>query len=57
MNTQPSRSLRDLLNSVSSYQAPDSGWIRVKEIAESDIESNDLVDPSAVTSSSPSDDE
>ena len=57
MNTQPSQSLRDILNSVTSYQALDSGWIRVKEIAESDIESDDLVDPSAVTSSSPSDDE
>ena len=25
MNTQPSRSLRDIINSVTSYQAPDSG--------------------------------
>ena len=57
MNTQPSRSLRDLLNSVTSYEAPDPGRIRVTEIAESDIESDGLVDPHAVTSSSPSDDE
>ena len=55
MNTQPSRSLRDILNSVTSYEAPDSGKIRVKENAESDIESDDLVDPNGVTSSSPSD--
>ena len=57
MNTQPSWSLRDLLNRVSSYEAPDPGRIRVTEIAESNIESDDLVDANAVTSSSPSDDE
>ena len=57
MNTQPSRSLRDILNSVTSYEAPDSGKICVKESAESDIESDDLVDPNGVTSSSPSDHE
>ena len=32
-NTQPSRSLRDLLFSVTSYKAPDPGRIRVTEIA------------------------
>ena len=57
VNTQPSRSLRDLLKRVTSYEAPDLGRIRVTEIAESNIESDDLVDPNAVTSSSPSDDE
>ena len=57
LNTQPSRSLRDLLNSISSYEPPESGRIRVTEIAESDIESDDLVGPNAVTSASSSDDE
>ena len=57
LDTQQSRSLRDLLNSITSYEAPDPGRIRVTENAESDIESNDLVDPNAVTSSSPSDDD
>ena len=57
LDTQPSQSLRDLLNIITSYEAPDPGRIRVKEIAESDIESDDLVDPNAVTSSSSSDDE
>ena len=45
MNTQPSRSLRDLLNRVTSYEAPDPGGIRVTEITASNIESDDLVDP------------
>ena len=57
LNTQPSRSLRDLLNSITSYEAPDPGRIRVSEIAESDIESDHLVDPNAVIFSSSSDDE
>ena len=57
LDTQPSQSLRDLLISITSYEAPDPGRIRVTEIAESDIESDDLVDPNAVTSSSSSDDE
>ena len=57
MNTQPSRLLRDLLNRVTSYEAPDPGRTRVTEIDESNIESDDLVDPNAVTSSSPLDDE
>ena len=57
LDTQPSRSLRDLLNSITSYEAPDPGRVCVTEIAESDIESDDLVDPNAVTSSSPADDE
>ena len=57
LDTQPSQSLRDLLNSITSYEDPDPGRIRVTEIAESDIESDDLVDPNAVTSSSSSDDE
>ena len=57
LDTQPSRSLRDLLNSITSYEAPDPGRVRVTEIVESDIESDDLVDPNAVTSSSSSDDE
>ena len=57
LDTQPSQSLRDLLNSIPSYEAPDPGRISVTEIAESDIESDDLVDPNAVTFSSPSDDE
>ena len=35
----------------------DPGRVRVAEIDESDIESDDLVDPNAVNSSSPSDDE
>ena len=39
LDTQPSRSLRDLLNSITSYEAPDPGRVRVTEIAESDIES------------------
>ena len=56
LNTQPSRSLRELLNSFTSYEAPDPGRIRVTEIAESDNKSDDLVDPNAVTSSSSSDD-
>ena len=43
MNTQPSRSLRDILSSFTSYEAPDSGKIRVKEKAESDIESDDFL--------------
>ena len=55
MNTQPSRSLRDLLNSNTRYEAPVPGRIRATEIAESDIESDDLVDPNAVTISSSSD--
>ena len=57
LDTQPSQSLRDLLNSIPSYEAPDPGRICLTEIAESDIESDDLVDPNAVTFSSPSDDE
>ena len=57
LDTQPSQSLRDLLNSITSYEAPDPGRFRVTEIAESDIESDDLVDPNAVTSSSSSDNE
>ena len=57
LDTQPSQSMRDLLNSITTYEAPDPGRIRVTEIAESDTESDDLVDPNAVTSSSPSDDE
>ena len=57
LDTQPSRSLRDLLNSITRYEAPDPGRFRVTEIAESDIESDELVDPNAVISSSPSDDE
>ena len=57
LDTQPSQSLRDLINSITTYEAPDPGRIRVTEIAESDIESDDLVDPNEVTSSSPSDDE
>ena len=57
LDTQPSRSLRDLLNSITSYETPDPGRVRVTEIAESDIEIYNLVDPNAVTSSSPSDDE
>ena len=57
LDTQPSQSLRDLLNSITSYEAPDPGRFRVTEIAERDIESDDLVDPNAVTSSSSSDDE
>ena len=56
LDTQPSRSLRDLLRSITSCEAPDPGTIRVTEI-ESDSENDDLVDPNAVTSSSPSDDE
>ena len=57
LDTQPSQSLRNLLNSITSYESPDPGRIRVTEIVESDIESDDLNDPNAVTSSSPSDDE
>ena len=49
--------MKDLLNSITSYESPDPDRICVTEIAESDIESNDLVDPNAVSSSSPSDDE
>ena len=52
LNTQPNRSLRDLLKSITSYEALDPSRIPVTEIAESDIESVDLVDPNAVTSSS-----
>ena len=55
LDTQPSQSLRDLLNSMTSCEAPDPVRIRVTENAESVIESDDLVDPNAVTS--PSDDE
>ena len=51
MNTEPSRSLRDLLNSFTSYDAPFPRRIRVTETAESDIKSDDLVNPIAVTSS------
>ena len=43
MNTEPSQSLRDLLNSFTSYDAPVPDRIRVTEIAESDIKSDDLV--------------
>ena len=69
LNTQPNASLRDLLNSITSFEALDPGRIRVTEIAESDIESDDffrskcshfffvLVDPNAVTSSSSLNDE
>ena len=57
LNIQPSRSLRDLLNSITSYEASDLGRIRVTEIGESDSESGDLVDPSTAASSSSSDDE
>ena len=57
LNTQPSRSLRDLLKSITSYEAPDPGRIRNTEKAESNIESDDSVDPKAVTSSLSSDDE
>ena len=56
MITQPSRSLRDLLNVFTNYEAPGPGRIRVTEIAESNIESDGLVNLNAVTSS-PSDDE
>ena len=56
MTTQPSRSLRDLLNVFTNYEAPDPGRFRVTEIAENNIESDGLVDLNAVTSS-PSDDE
>ena len=49
--------MRDLVNSVTSYEAPDPGGIRVTEIAESAIESDDLVLLNAVTSSLSSDDE
>ena len=47
----------ELLNSVTSYEAPDPGRVRVTEIPESDIKSDDLVYPKANTSSSHSDDE
>ena len=57
LNTQPIRSLRDLLNSVTSYEAPDPGRVRVMEIAENTIENDGLVDTNAVTSFSSSDDE
>ena len=57
LDTQQSQSLRDLLNSITSYEAPDPGRIRVTENAETDIAKDDLVDPNAVTSSSPSDEE
>ena len=51
MNTEPSRLLRDLLNSFTNYDIPFPGRIRVTETAESDIKSDDLVNPIAVTSS------
>ena len=57
LDTQSSRSLRDLLNSITSYEAPNPGRTRVTNTAESNIGSDDLVDPNAVTSSSSWDDE
>ena len=57
LNTQPIRSLRNLLNSVTSYEAPDPGRVRVTEIAENTIENDGLVDTNAVTFFSSSDDE
>ena len=57
MNNQPSRSQRDLLNTVKNYETPDPGRIRVMQNAESDIKSDYLTDPNAATSSSSSGDE
>ena len=57
MNTQQRQSLRDMLNSVTSNEVLDPGRIRVIEIAEGDIESDELVDPNEVTPFSPSDHE
>ena len=49
--------MRDLVNRVTSYEVPDPGRIRVTEIAERNIEIDELVNPNTVTSSSFSDDE
>ena len=48
--------MRDLLSCITSYEALDPGRNRFTETAESNLESDDLVDPNAVTSSSSSDD-
>ena len=49
-NTQPHRSLRQLMDQVnSSWQTPDSGLIRAAEINDSGIDSGDIADLEANT--------
>ena len=50
-NTQPHRSLRQLMDEVnSSWQIPDPGLIRAAETNDSDIDSGDIADLEAKTS-------
>ena len=50
-NTQPHRSLRQLMDHVnSSWQTPDPGLIRAAETNDSDIDSGDIADLEANTS-------
>ena len=50
-NTQPHRSLRQLMDQVnSSWQTPDPGLIRAAETNDSDIDSGDIADLEANTS-------